>query len=420
MRVAAHACVRFTCVRARRTHCMDWAALSYDARAALLGDSPAGRLLALAARKKTNLAFAADYMRSADLVAAAERVGPHICVLKTHADAVDDFGPATAAALCAAAQRHSFFVFEDRKFADIGATVERQYVGGVLRIAEWADYVDAHVCGGDSTVRALADAGQARGRGLFLVGEMSTGGRGDMDGAAGLAQRHRGFVAGFVAQERRALADDYVWMMPGVGWGGAAPDRYGQHYCTPAEAVAERGADVVIVGRGIRDARDLEEETQRFRELQPLYVAPAVPTDVAVDAQVAEPGSGDWDCVSICGAEWVDRGAGGGRGFGGGLGQYAGRALAQTAGGGVAYMLPWLRLPWFSAAGVGLQADGVLEGQMGGRLLGLAGVGEGGFGVCLGLINDSRSAHGGGSKVLGDCGEKGCLGWFGRRVLREC
>ncbi|KTW31165.1 orotidine-5'-phosphate decarboxylase [Pneumocystis jirovecii RU7] len=364
-------------------------------------------------------------MRSADLLYAADLAGPYICVLKTHADAIDDFSPATAAALRAVARKHAFFLFEDRKFADIGTTVQRQYVGGILRIVEWADYVDAHICAGDSAVCALADAGRPYGRGLFLIAEMSTQNEliysasskdnagieqalgnnidkadstaanrvirkfnndndkvsnkaeigenkddrkmykeyhickgynsnkpdrhvysgGESFPAAALAERHCGFVAGFIAQWRRPLAKDYVWMMPGIGWASAqsdsaersgsngaergcsgavggeigshtgelgtsgpgngdleaiesqdgggevigsrisehkvgkhrtecgqsgigtgGADKYGQRYITPEDAVLERGADVVIVGRGIcGTGKDIVKEAQRFR-----------------------------------------------------------------------------------------------------------------------------------------------------------
>lgn len=86
-------------------------------------------------QKKTNLCVAADVPTSAGVIALAEATGPHICCLKTHCDAVDDWTADTAKQLAALAEKHNFLIFEDRKFADIGNTVVAQYSGGLYHIA---------------------------------------------------------------------------------------------------------------------------------------------------------------------------------------------------------------------------------------------------------------------------------------------
>lgn len=44
----------------------------------------------------------------------AEKVGPHICMLKTHADIIDDFSLTEMAKLHVLAEKYQFIIFEDR------------------------------------------------------------------------------------------------------------------------------------------------------------------------------------------------------------------------------------------------------------------------------------------------------------------
>ncbi|KAI9797331.1 MAG: orotidine 5'-phosphate decarboxylase [Piccolia ochrophora] len=108
--------------------------------------------------KKSNLCISADVPTTADLLELAELVGDSICMLKTHADIVDDFGERTIKGLTEIAKRKRFLVFEDRKFGDIGSTVQRQYTSGPCRIVQWASFVNAHVFPGAAVIRALQSA----------------------------------------------------------------------------------------------------------------------------------------------------------------------------------------------------------------------------------------------------------------------
>jgi uridine monophosphate synthetase len=63
--------------------------LSYEARAALAPNAVAKACFELMARKRTNLAVAADVGSAEEMLALADAVGPHICVFKTHVDIFD-------------------------------------------------------------------------------------------------------------------------------------------------------------------------------------------------------------------------------------------------------------------------------------------------------------------------------------------
>ncbi|KAI8866172.1 Orotidine 5'-phosphate decarboxylase [Ramicandelaber brevisporus] len=269
--------------------------LSYGARAAAGAASgrmnPVARaLLETMERKQSNLCLSADVTTTAELLAIADKVGPYICLLKTHIDIVDDFTvEGTASKLTELAEKHDFLIFEDRKFADIGNTVKHQYVNGVFRIASWAHIVNAHPLPGEGIVTGLrAGAIQQSGsadkldRALLLLADMSTSDslftpeytRKSVE----MAVRNSDFVVGFISNgslsklvdEASTAANaghrDFICMTPGVGL-DASKDGMGQQYRTPDQIVRANGSDIIIVGRGIYGpGKDAAAEAKRYRE----------------------------------------------------------------------------------------------------------------------------------------------------------
>jgi uridine monophosphate synthetase len=112
--------------------------------------------------KASNLCLSADVTTARELLYYANKIGPSIVVLKTHHDMVSgwDFNPqtGTGAKLGVIARRHGFLIFEDRKFGDIGNTVEAQYIGGSARIIDWAHIVNVNMVPGKASVTSLANA----------------------------------------------------------------------------------------------------------------------------------------------------------------------------------------------------------------------------------------------------------------------
>ena len=112
--------------------------------------------------KSSNLCFSADVTTARDLLHMADKLGPSIVVLKTHYDLISgwDYNPqtGTGAKLATLARKHGFLIFEDRKFCDIGKTVQMQYTAGTARIVEWAHITNVNIDAGKEVVKALAEA----------------------------------------------------------------------------------------------------------------------------------------------------------------------------------------------------------------------------------------------------------------------
>jgi uridine monophosphate synthetase len=233
--------------------------LSYAERAISASNVLAQQLFALLERKKTNLALSADVTDCDALLALADTLGPEICILKTHVDILENFTPAFSKALCVLAKKHEFFIFEDRKFADIGNTVKNQYKGGIYRIADWADIINAHSLPGPGIIEGLREVGMAKQRALLLLAEMSSANNLLDDDYAQktlrMAESFRDFVIGFISQQKLSNDPQWIYMTPGVQW-VTNNDTLGQQYVTPEKAIIENESDIIIVGRGILQASD--------------------------------------------------------------------------------------------------------------------------------------------------------------------
>lgn len=225
--------------------------------------------------KRTNLCVAADMTKAEDILGLAEKIGDKICVLKTHVDIIEDFTPEFPQKLREIADRKNFLIFEDRKFADIGNTVSLQFSSGVYKIAEWADFINAHTIVGPGIVAGLKKVNQRSG--LILLAQMTPEGNLFDESYAlktvQIAQENNDFVVGFIGSAdrpeilkkvREKAGDDLLILTPGIKLGEGS-DGLAQTYNTPQKAI-KNGADVIIVGRGIIQADDPVVEAERYRK----------------------------------------------------------------------------------------------------------------------------------------------------------
>ncbi|CAL3966549.1 hypothetical protein PZA11_003168 [Diplocarpon coronariae] len=135
---------------------------SYSQRAETAIHPLSSYLFRLMTLKRSNLCLSADVSNTKELLNLANTLGPSIVVLKTHYDLISnwDYHPTTGtgARLGRIARKHGFLIFEDRKFGDIGNTVQLQYTEGTAKIIEWSHITNVNMIPGKAAVDALADA----------------------------------------------------------------------------------------------------------------------------------------------------------------------------------------------------------------------------------------------------------------------
>jgi uridine monophosphate synthetase len=243
--------------------------LSYQDRIAHCQNPVAKKLLQCISEKESNLALSADVTHADELVQLADQLGPDICVLKTHIDIIEDFHPSLTTTLTALAKKHHFLLFEDRKFADIGHTVKKQCAGGIYRIAEWADIINAHTVPGPGIINGLAEAYDQQPLGLLLLAQMSAKGnlaQGEYTRASvRLAEQHPEHVMGFIATEKLSNHPGLLTLTPGVHLDQSG-DALGQHYLSPQGVIFDNACDVIIVGRGIVHAPNPQQAARTYRQ----------------------------------------------------------------------------------------------------------------------------------------------------------
>ncbi len=211
-------------------------------------------------KKQSNIVLSLDVTTQKEFFDILQKAAPHIFMVKTHVDILEDFEPSFIKKLKSIAEQEGLLIFEDRKFADIGNTVRKQYREGVYRMAEWADFITVHLMPGEAILDGLFEG--TSDRGALLLAKMSSKGNLLNEGYArkvfDIGKNYQQWVAGYIGHGnsveeitrlKKKVPPGQLLFMPGVKL-GAGGDAFGQQYVRLEDAV-QGGADAVIVGRGI-------------------------------------------------------------------------------------------------------------------------------------------------------------------------
>ncbi len=230
--------------------------------------------------KQTNLILSLDVMRQEVFFDILEQTAPYILMVKTHVDILEDFDADFAEKLKNLARKYRFMIFEDRKFADIGKTVQNQFHGGIYKIASWADTVTVHALPGPGILEGLF-AG-TEGKAGFLLAKMSS--RGNMFSENYTRQvfetgkKYPQYVAGYIVHDhsvrrlqflRSKIPAGQLMLMPGVRL-EEREGMLGQQY-VPVRTAMEGGVDAVIVGSGILQADHVADAAKKYRDVAWQY-----------------------------------------------------------------------------------------------------------------------------------------------------
>ena len=234
--------------------------LSYEQKLEICDHSVAQKLLEIAIEKKSNLIVSADVTSTQELLALAEKVGPHIVALKTHMDIILDFdSDETILPLKDLATKYNFLLMEDRKFADIGNTQELQFSYGLYKISNWADLVTAQVIAGYESLDCFRNVGVVAILGMSSKGTLTN--TNYREEATKIALSHPN-VFGGVSQNK--IPNELLLFTPGINVAEAG-DGKGQQYNTPEHAFNELETDFIIVGRGIYKSVDAEKSALSYK-----------------------------------------------------------------------------------------------------------------------------------------------------------
>ncbi len=204
--------------------------------------------------KKSRLCVSTDVTTCKDLFNLIDKVGSYATAIKLHSDIIIDFSNYAIHQLLYYSCKYRFVIIEDRKFLDIGNTVQLQY----KRIT-YADAVTVHIVNAKNIIPQLIDVNKDIK--IIIVSDMSSksliSGRSK---SQSLEKRYPNNVLGYVTQY--PLSDNKFNFIPGIHL-EKKKDGKGQNYRLPSD-IPISPFNILIVGRAIYESNDPEEECKKY------------------------------------------------------------------------------------------------------------------------------------------------------------
>lgn len=230
------------------------------------------KLFKIIIEKRSNLCVAANFKTTEDLLEFVDRVGKHICILKTQLERSGEVSKRILEALYEKKRQHNFLLFEDRKFFDGEETIQSIYSEMYVRYVDLVTVIP--ICG-DGIFKAIENAVLRANlpvdepRGCLAVCELSFKGfiPTSPNQLLEVAEQNSSICCGIIAQALQVKDNcRMIKATPGVHLTQSG-DGGNQQWNHPSRVLAN-GADVIIVGRGIVSApkSDLERVACQYKE----------------------------------------------------------------------------------------------------------------------------------------------------------
>jgi uridine monophosphate synthetase len=220
--------------------------------------------------KKTNLAISLDYDCLEKIIDTLKLIGEHIIIAKLHVDIIKNFRLEYMTEIVKLSQEMKFFIFEDRKYSEIGAIFKNQYEGGIYQVESWSHLINFHLISGDSNIKVYQNLERKENQGGLLVAQMSNHNNfitPEYTQKVVEVAQDNDSICGFISQEKIA-GDNFLYLTPGIKLDvNKNKDHLDQRYKSISEVIINGGTDIIIVGRGITESSNILLETLKYKDL---------------------------------------------------------------------------------------------------------------------------------------------------------